>query len=128
MNEKRVIPISQVAIDGFPYVVVRRFSGCYTGHPAVFLPDDACPSDPGTFAVACHNPLENGMLSEKAKDGLIEKVRESSIATNLKMCIVFAPDKCLYFEPDGTTEWSSSRPMSITLGIPSLEVVQKRTE
>jgi hypothetical protein len=45
-----------------------------------------------------------------ARDDLIAWASERSMASRRRMCVVFAPDDCVYVEPDGCWECSMRPP------------------
>jgi hypothetical protein len=96
----------------YPYLVVRIMSGVYQrerinirkGEAAVHIGHGSCfLRHPDPFD-------EGGAIRESCRMLLLESVLATVLRTHLRMCVVWAADKCSFVEMDRTIKESNSIP------------------
>ena len=96
--------------DPYPYVVIRWMSGVYGRREVRFVIERPVAESSHGILVHDSKPFVRGELSHRARHHLIEKVTALCRESRFRMCIVFAPNECVYCEPDGTSSSSNEVP------------------
>ena len=94
----------------YPYVVIRWMAAVYGEKPIKFIKKGESKYTDDCFTVADSIPFENGNLTLKCKEKLIQLIQKHSRDTKLSMCLVLAKEHAIFIEPNGTVLVSKEPP------------------
>ena len=93
----------------FPYVVEHVAPTAYRVHHVVFSKDITSIENKKNLVIEDDSPEINGFLKPSLRKTLIKIISEWSDTTHKKMCLVFSPKECIYYE-DGDLRCSTEIP------------------
>lgn len=103
-------PSKYESLKKYPYVVHRIMSTVYRNLPVVFLDDDKNSPQPGVISIVYPDAFVNAVLTDRAREILIEIISQCCIKNKTRMCVVFGEADCVYCEPDGLKQISTEPP------------------
>jgi len=94
----------------FPYVVESTLPTVYRVYHIVFNEDIKTVENQNNILIEDSDPFVNGDLNPPLRDVIIKIVTEWNSASHKRLCVVFGPKDCIYFEKDGSLKSSKQVP------------------
>lgn len=95
----------------FPYIVYKVNATTFLTKSIHFRPLEAEPEKTGITLCCAYSPFdENGRLRDDARTIVRRIALSERVTSGMNVCVVFGPEECEYFEPDGTPVLSSRPP------------------
>ena len=94
----------------FPYVVEQMMSTVYCITHVRFVDKMPKAPDQKNIVIEEKDPARNSFLRDEVKKNLIKIISAECQRANKRMCVVFDVKECIFCEPNGTTQESTSPP------------------
>ena len=94
----------------YPHVVIRVRPSIYARWKVLFLETGENRMADGQLTLEFPEAFQEGVLKPEALELAVAVLKGVTRQSGYRMCLVLSPEKCIYVEPDGTTDESLEPP------------------
>jgi hypothetical protein len=88
----------------YPHVVIRVRPSIYARWKVVFLETGENRMADGKLTLEFPDAFQDGVLKPEALELAVAVLKGVTRQSGYRICLVLSPEKCIYVEPDGTTD------------------------